>query len=320
VNVCLDNIVLNDDGSATAADSVVQDYLDVTIHEVGHVLGHSSNSYRFYWDPDTGEPRTPRPFEAQTVTCVNNVERTMIVPAENTLQFVETNGQRYAAIVTDKVKAVARNQFDCQSLAGAFLENEPTREDSCIGDHWDERLFYPEAMSPVISPTTNIFSALTLALMEDSGWYRSNYSVSNMNPWGLGVGCDFVDKPCLLPQSGASPQIPEYGRGFFCNSESTKGCSSELTHKMACTVIDYQYYVPQTSPPEQFSYFLDSPTMGGPQQADYCPVFGSPYSSETTDQLDCRNPDNAEQFLNAYEYVLTACFPITSFLYRFSRL
>ena len=33
INVCLDNIVLKDDGTAT--DAVVGDYTDVTIHEVG---------------------------------------------------------------------------------------------------------------------------------------------------------------------------------------------------------------------------------------------------------------------------------------------
>lgn len=313
VNVCLDNIELQDDGTAT--DGVVQDYVDVTVHEVGHVLGHSSNSYRFYWDPSTGEPRTPRPFEATTVTCVNGAERTLIMPAENTVKFVTTNTQTYATIVTEKVAAVARNQFDCQTLEGAFLENEPTREDSCIGDHWDERLFYPETMSPVISPTTNIFSSLTLALLEDSGWYKANYTVSSMSPWGLGAGCDFVNEPCLVPgsSSGDAPTIPDYGKGFFCNSEGAKGCSPELTTKMACTVLDYQYYVPEIAVPASFQYFAGETTMGGPQQADFCPVYGSPYSSKTAEQLDCRNPSNSGQFLNAYEYVRRLLTHIESF-------
>jgi len=47
INVCLDNIELKDDGSAS--EGMVQDYVDVTIHEVGHVFAHSSNSYRFFW-------------------------------------------------------------------------------------------------------------------------------------------------------------------------------------------------------------------------------------------------------------------------------
>jgi hypothetical protein len=228
------------------------------------------------------------------------VERTLVLPAENTMKFVTTNGQTYASIVTEKVTAVSRNQFDCQSMEGGFLENQPTRDDSCTGDHWDERLYYPEAMSPVISPTTNIFSSLTLALMEDSGWYKANYTVSKMSPWGLGAGCDFVNEPCLIAESD-NPQIPDYSKGFFCNQESAKGCAPELTTKLACTVVDYQYYVPQTAPPEQFAYFLDAPTLGGPQGADFCPVYGSPYSSKTAEQLDCRNPDNSEQFINAYE-------------------
>lgn len=277
---------------------VVNDYIDVTIHEVGHVLGHSSNSYRFFWDPETGEPRTPRPFEAREVTCVNGTDRTMRLPAENTMQFVSlSNGRRYASIVTPKVRAVARNQFDCQTIEGAQLENQPTRTESCTGDHWDERLYYPEALSGVISPTTNILSSLTLALMEDSGWYKANYTSSRMSPWGLGAGCEFVNEPCLVPnQDLTGTEVAEYSRGFFCNSPQEKGCSSELSHKLACTVIDYQYFVPQNLPPEPYNYFLTEPSKGGPRQADYCPVYGSTYDNQPASKLDCKNPDNVGTF------------------------
>lgn len=155
INVCLGGIVLNSDG--TSAPEVVQDYIDVTIHEVAHVLGHSTNSYRFFRNPDTGDPLTERPFTERTVTCVDGVERTLVLPDENTmLMEVDNKGRRYATIVTPKVQAVARNQFNCPTLAGAQLENQPTRSESCTGDHWDERLFYPEALSAVISPTTNV--------------------------------------------------------------------------------------------------------------------------------------------------------------------
>ena len=155
INVCLSGIALNSDG--TSSPDVVQDYIDVTIHEVAHVLGHSSNSYRFFWDPETGTERTARPFSETTVTCVDGVERTLVLPDTNTMEIgIDDRGRRFATIVTPKVTAIARNQFDCQSLSGAALENQPTRAESCVGDHWDERLFYPEALSGVISPTTNI--------------------------------------------------------------------------------------------------------------------------------------------------------------------
>jgi leishmanolysin-like peptidase len=120
---------------------MIQDNVDVAIHEAAHVLGMSSNSYRFFWDSETGKPRTPRPFQTSTVTCVDGETRSLILPSSDTMQFfVAETGERYASIVTPKVRTVARNQFNCQSLAGAQLENQPTGSESCTGDHWDERL------------------------------------------------------------------------------------------------------------------------------------------------------------------------------------
>ncbi|ACI64717.1 predicted protein, partial [Thalassiosira pseudonana CCMP1335] len=208
VNFCLDQIELNEDG--LASESVIEDNVDVAVHEAAHVLGMSSNSYRFFWDPDTGLERT-----------------------DNTMKFfIASNGQRYASIVTPKVATVARNQFNCQELNGAQLENQPTGENSCTGDHWDERMFYPELLSGVISPTTNYLSPLTLALLEDSGWYKANYTKSHVSPWGHGVGCPFVSSPCLAEQLDC--RIPanddaidviyseEYGDNSMC-FETTSG-------------------------------------------------------------------------------------------------
>ncbi len=160
INFCLNQIKLNTDGSAH--ESIIQDNVDVAIHEAAHVLGMSSNSYRFFWDPISAKPRTARPFGSTTVECVDGVTRTLTIPNENTMKFLTSaSGQRYATIVTPTVRAVARNQFNCQDLEGAQLENQPTGSNSCTGDHWDERLFYPESLSGVISPTTVILSPLS---------------------------------------------------------------------------------------------------------------------------------------------------------------
>ena len=48
-----------------------------------------------------------------------------------------------------------------------------------------------------MSPTTNVLSPLTLALMEDSGWYIANFSKASLLPWGHGAGCDFVEQVIL---------------------------------------------------------------------------------------------------------------------------
>ena len=47
--LCLSQIDLNDNG--TVSESITQDNVDVAVHEAAHILGMSSNSYRFVWDP-----------------------------------------------------------------------------------------------------------------------------------------------------------------------------------------------------------------------------------------------------------------------------
>lgn len=41
-----------------------------------------------------------------------------------------------------------------------------------------------------------VYSRITLALMEDTGWYRANYSMAQELDWGRNLGCDFAMKSC----------------------------------------------------------------------------------------------------------------------------
>ena len=43
----------------------------------------------------------------------------------------------------------------------------------------------------------------------------------------------------------------------------------------------------------QFQYFSDV-AVGGPREADYCPVYGSVYSGLKPEELDCRIKDNGD--------------------------
>mmetsp|Transcript_17739 Transcript_17739/g.43772 ORF Transcript_17739/g.43772 Transcript_17739/m.43772 type:complete len:146 (-) Transcript_17739:213-650(-) len=102
---------------------------------MAHILGFSSTHFRFFWDRLTGKPRTPRPFAPTTVTCLDGSEKTLLVPAENALQFFsftshvggattangDSNGsfQQYAAIVT---QVGWRRVIDVES----FPEGSPT--------------------------------------------------------------------------------------------------------------------------------------------------------------------------------------------------
>ncbi|MGH0148516.1 UNVERIFIED_CONTAM: hypothetical protein FKN15_013166 [Acipenser sinensis] len=87
----------------------------------------------------------------------------------------------------------ARKHFDCPILEGMELENQGGLGTEL--NHWEKRLLENEAMTG--SHTQNrVFSRITLAIMEDTGWYRANYSMAERLDWGRGMGCDFVMKSC----------------------------------------------------------------------------------------------------------------------------
>ena len=66
----------------------------------------------------------------------------------------------------------------------------------------------------------SVYSAISLALFEDSGWYRVNYSQAETLVWGYGEGCDFVSQKC---SDGWSDH-------YFCTKEvSFLACKVVLT-------------------------------------------------------------------------------------------
>lgn len=54
---------------------------------------------------------------------------------------------------------------------------------------------------------------MILAILEDSGFYRANYSetFTEISPFGHGAGCDFIQKACSEESSNTTT------RGFFCD-------------------------------------------------------------------------------------------------------
>lgn len=41
-----------------------------------------------------------------------------------------------------------------------------------------------------------VFSRLSLAVLEDSGWYTVSYSAAEPLVWGRGKGCGFITQGC----------------------------------------------------------------------------------------------------------------------------
>lgn len=96
-------------------------------------------------------------------------------------------------LVTPKVVEESRNHFSCNNLEGAELEDQGG--EGTVLTHWEKRVFENEAMTGVHTQNP-VYSRITLALLEDSGWYKPDYAAAGELSYGKGMGCDFAMKSC----------------------------------------------------------------------------------------------------------------------------
>jgi leishmanolysin-like peptidase len=155
-------------------------------------------------------------------------------------------------VVTPRVREEVQRHFGCDKLTGAELEDQVTRsllppspatfpptpslqgEEGTALTHWEKRLFENEAMTGTHTQNP-IYSRITMALMEDTGWYLPNYALAEELAWGRGLGCDFALKSCkdwmeTRQQKGLSIHP-------YCNKVTRPALHSMMT--LHCTAQHY---------------------------------------------------------------------------------
>ena len=213
------------------------------VHEVAHILGFSADSWQYFRKQD-GLPYNTRdafgePVVTNSFTCptTNGGIQDVAVPA--VLDISTERGGLVHKIKTPTVLQVVRDYFDCATLAGVELENQPTTSGACFGSHLENRLFADDAMVAVdVDDGTGQLpfkSQLMLAILHDSGWYRAEFSATGVSTprFGRGAGCAFTTDKCV--SSSGSALHP------FC-ADSADGCSADYTHTALCAKETYLRY------------------------------------------------------------------------------
>ncbi len=227
-------------GMMSTDSSKFQEQLATAVHEITHSLGFSSSLFPTYRDVTTGKVRSG-------VTTTANVR-----------------GKTVTQVSTPSVTDVVKQHFGCSSLTGAELEDQGGS--GTAGSHWEKLLFGPEYMTGVTTGAASVYSALTFALLQDSGWYQVS---SQYDPlvYGRNKGCNFVNNKCV--SAGVSSDA-----STFCTSASTIGCTVSRDGWGPCSMATYSANLPS-----QFQYFSNLAQGGSLQVNDYCPTISS-YSNK----------------------------------------
>lgn len=285
--------------------------LSTVKHEIIHTLGFSAGLFAFYHDKD-GNPLTSRfadglpPFNYSlglyqwSDKVVREVERLWTVRDNKVVRHT------VYLLVTPRVVEEARKHFNCTVLEGMELENQGGMGTEL--NHWEKRLLENEAMTG--SHTQNrVLSRITLALMEDTGWYKANYSMAEKLDWGRGMGCEFVRKSCKfwIDQQRQKKQPPSPYCDTLRSNPLQLTCRQDQKAVAVCNLQKFP-----TPLPPQYQYFdelsgiptEDLPYYGGSVEiADYCPFsqeFSWHLSGEYQRSSDCRILENQPDIFKNY--------------------
>ena len=142
-------------------------------------------------------------FFVRSADTVNRAAETMIHEFGHVIAFIsfnqfqndklEFNQQLNSFVFTgNEVLEKARRHYGCQNLTGVPLQTNINNGQASVGGHWSEPFLRDEAMTPSTSgssPTAD----MTLALCEDTTWYKADYRFSENFTAGQNQGCGFFN-------------------------------------------------------------------------------------------------------------------------------
>nr|P43150.1 RecName: Full=Leishmanolysin C1; AltName: Full=Cell surface protease; AltName: Full=Major surface glycoprotein; AltName: Full=Major surface protease; AltName: Full=Promastigote surface endopeptidase; AltName: Full=Protein gp63; Flags: Precursor [Leishmania mexicana]CAA45733.1 metalloprotease gp63 [Leishmania mexicana] len=180
-----------------------------------------------------------------------------------------------SVITSSTVVAKAREQYGCNSLE--YLEIEDQGGAGSAGSHIKMRNAKDELMAPAAS--AGYYTALTMAVFQDLGFYQADFSKAEEMPWGRNVGCAFLSEKCMAKNVTKWPAM-------FCNeSAATIRCPTDRLRVGTCGITAYN-----TSLATYWQYFTNASLGGYSPFLDYCP-FVVGYRNGSCNQDASTTPD-----------------------------
>ncbi|XP_074574653.1 uncharacterized protein LOC141831121 [Curcuma longa] len=225
--------------------------LATLMHEVIHVLGFDPHAFTHF--------RNERKRRHKQVTIQIRDEKI---------------GRMVTHVVLPRVIMRARYHYGAFSENFTGLELEDGGGRGTSGSHWEKRLMMNEIMTGSVD-TKSVVSQMTLALLEDSGWYQANYSMAEWLDWGWNQGTEFITSPCN-----------HWKGAYHCNSTQLSGCTYNREAEGYCPIVSYNGDLPKWA-----QYFPQANKGGQSSLADYCTYFVAYSDGSCTDSNSARASD-----------------------------
>ena len=214
----------------------------ILLHEITHILGFSITLFEYF----------PK-----------GLSNTLLYKKDTRI------GLNRTYIKTPKLIEVAKKYFNCDRIDGIELENQGGSGTAI--SHWEARILLGDYMNGVIFTIEQVISEFTLAVLEDSTWYKINYYTGGLMRYGKHQGCDFIEKDCLNQDLET-----QFNNDFFNIYDSEEPRCSSGRQSRGYNIL---YKISSVENDE----YLRFNKQFGSAMADYCPVCQElPYESRNT--------------------------------------
>lgn len=201
-------------------------FFTTIFHELCHVFGISNYAFSRWINKTSGAPYT-------------KVRSTY---------FNSTYNKIFNILHTPKAHQYAVERFGIEEFAPGIpsgIEIEDGGGSGTEGSHPESRVYLSETMCGIFVGYTFI-SNLTLAMLEDTGWYDVNYSMGELYPWGDGKSLgprttNPSETPHVQPLTNfinTAPQLA-YPPHYLCwpGSEEKDLCHYDFRSKAYCSPL-----------------------------------------------------------------------------------
>ena len=141
-------------------------------------------------------------------------------------------------MTSSRVVEEAREQYGCPEQT--FMELEDQGTPSTVGSHWKRRNAKDGLMSP--ADVAGNYTALTIAAMEDLGFYKSNYANAEPMTYGQNTGCSLTTSKCVVDGVSQFPSM------FCADVNQPYTCTTDARAVGPCVLARYKNDLPPYLP------------------------------------------------------------------------